>query len=60
MKRPKLDNLALMVLVPLFFYFVYSLINLEYAYNMGLKTDDVCLICDFLDQYESIRWVLRG
>jgi len=47
----KITSMVLMVLIPLFLFLVYSLVNLEYAFSMGLKTDDVCLICDVLDNY---------
>jgi len=49
----KIINLVLFSLVGLFVYLVYSLVNLQYAYSLDLKQDDICLICDILDGYLS-------
>jgi len=48
-------NLALIGLFALFVFLLYSLMNLEYAYSLGLKQDDICLICDVLDNYVRFR-----
>jgi len=50
-----ITSLALICLFALMGFLIYSLMNLEYAYSLGLKQDDICLICDVLDNYVRFR-----
>lgn len=49
-----ITSMALMVLIPIFLFLIYSLVNIEYAYSLGLKTDDICLICDVFDNFGDL------
>jgi len=46
---------ALICLFALMGFLIYSLMDLQYAHSLGLKQDDICLICDVLDNYVRFR-----